>query len=102
MLLQPIKSSFATLQRGASRSDGRISIFDSEVYWEPHNKDFGLGPYRLARQDVASVSRKNIGTLEKPVYTEAFLLRLNNDDTYEFILCESESWVNLLATNDAK
>lgn len=102
MLLQPIKSSFATLQRGASCSDGRISIFNTEVYWEPHNKDFGLGPYRLSRHDVTSVSRKNIGTPEKPVYTEAFLLRLKNDDIYEFTLCESESWVNLLTTNNTE
>ena len=100
MSLQPIKSSFATLQLGVSRSDGRISVFDNEVYWEPQNKDFGLGPYRLPRKDVISVSRKNIGTPEKPVYTEAFQLCLKNDDIYEFILCESENWVKLLTSGE--
>ncbi|WP_417357621.1 hypothetical protein [Gallaecimonas pentaromativorans] len=93
-----IKSSPATLQDGAAKADGKLSLTESEVIFVPFNEGFGLGPYRFKRSEITSVVKclgKGGGII--PITTEAFRVTLSNALHYEFIVADNEAWIAALA-----
>ncbi|EKE77809.1 hypothetical protein [Gallaecimonas xiamenensis] len=92
-----IKSSPATVQDGVAKADGKLSLTDSEVAFFPFNDQFGLGPYRFQRSEIASVVKclgKGGGII--PITTDAIRITLLNELRYEFIVAEAEEWIAAL------
>ncbi|GAB6262618.1 hypothetical protein [Photobacterium sp. R1] len=93
-----IQSSVATVQIGVARADGKLSITDSDVTFVPFNQQFGLGPYRFSRHEIASVVQcfgKGGGIM--PVTRDAIRITLSSEQVYEFIIAEPKQWVKALS-----
>ncbi|WP_319554072.1 hypothetical protein [Vibrio sp.] len=89
-----IKSSVATIQVGVARADGKLSLTDAEVIFEPYNQKIALGPYILQRDEIVSVEKcigKGAGLM--PVTNDAIRITLSDERTFEFIIAEPNQWV---------
>ena len=94
---QILKSTYASFQHGAIRSDGKLFVTDSEVSFEPFGKTLSLGPYKLQRQSIAKVEQcmgKAGGIM--PITSDAICITLSNNDRYEFILANPKEWIACL------
>ncbi len=94
---QILKSTYASFQHGAIRSDGKLFVTDSEVSFEPFGKVLSLGPYKLNRHSIAKVERctgKAGGIM--PITSDAIRITLSNNDSYEFILANPKEWIACL------
>ncbi|MCL1121279.1 hypothetical protein N7V09_14885 [Shewanella seohaensis] len=92
-----IRSAIATAQDGVARADGQLTVTDQMVCFSPYNKTLGLGPYQLQRKDIAKVEScwgKGGGIL--PVTSDAIKITLDDGSVYQFILANSQEWLNLL------
>lgn len=95
---QIVKSSYASFQYGAIRSEGKLFVTESEVSFEPFGKEFSLGPYKLSRQSIAKVEQcKGMAGGIMPITSDAIRITLLNNDTYEFILANPEQWIDCLS-----
>ncbi len=89
-----VKSSIATLQVGAARADGKLTLTNSEVIFEPYNQKLGLGPYTLKRDEIISVQKcigKGAGIM--PVTSEAIRITYSEKRAFEFIIAEPNQWI---------
>ncbi len=94
METQMTKSIIGMVQNGAVRADGRFTLTDAEISFEPFNKEFGLGPYHLAKATIASAEKcfgKGAGIL--PITSDAIRLKMTDGHHYEFVLASSDQWV---------
>jgi hypothetical protein len=97
MQAQILKSSYASFQYGAVRSDGKLLVTDSEVSFEPFGKALNLGPYKLHRQSIAKVEQcAGMAGGIMPITSDAICITLANDDSYEFILANPKEWIAYL------
>jgi hypothetical protein len=90
-------SSTASIQMGAARADGRLSLSATQLKFEPFNKTLPLGPYTFELSDIVLVEKclgKGAGFI--PVTTEAMRIVFNNDKKIEFIVSETQEWINKL------
>ncbi len=98
MQAQIVKSSYASFQYGAIRSDGKLFVTENEVSFEPFGKEFSLGPYNLSRQSIAKVEQcKGMAGGIIPITSDAIRITMLNNDTYEFILANPEQWIDCLS-----
>ncbi|GAA3555125.1 hypothetical protein [Marinobacter xestospongiae] len=92
-----IKSATATVQNGVAKADGKFSVTTSSIHFEPYNKEFGLGPYKLDRNAVVEVKKcwgKGGGIL--PVTSDGIELTLEDGSAYQFIVANPDDWLALL------
>jgi len=92
-----IKSTTATIQKGAIKADGKFTLTDSDVTFTPFNMQLGLGPYTFARHEIVKVSKctgKVAGIF--PFTHDAIEIVLNNDNQYQFIVSNADEWIKLL------
>ncbi|MDG9669335.1 hypothetical protein ONV78_16465 [Hahella sp. CR1] len=87
-----IKSSTSTIQRGVAKADGKLWMTAETLHFAPYNEDFGLGPYNIPLTDIAKVEKHSI----PPLLPEGFKVTLMNDHTYQFIVANSETWIELV------
>ncbi|TKB50516.1 hypothetical protein FCL40_05030 [Ferrimonas sediminicola] len=93
-----IKSSIATVQQGVAKADGRLWLSEQQIGFEPFNHQFGLGPYRFARSEVAESETclgKGAGVL--PITTDAIRLTLADGRVFEFLVAHPREWLEALA-----
>lgn len=92
-----IKSTTATIQKGAIKADGKFTLTDSDVTFTPFNMQFGLGPYTFARHEIVKVS-KCLGTGAGifPLTQDAIEVVLKDNSNYQFIVSNAEEWIKLL------
>ncbi|EIZ1363969.1 hypothetical protein ACJXWG_004576 [Vibrio parahaemolyticus] len=98
MFKEPIKSSFATVQIGVAKADGKLSLTDTEVVFVPFNEQLGLGPYHIKRDEIKSVIQdvgKGGGII--PIITDAIRITLSNDSTFVFITANPKQWVEIFS-----
>ncbi len=89
-----IKSSVATMQVGVARADGKLSLTNLEVIFEPYNRKLAFGPYLLKRDEIVSVERcigKGAGIM--PVTSDAIRITLSDERVFEFIIAEPHQWI---------
>ncbi|MFO6425065.1 hypothetical protein [Motilimonas sp. KMU-193] len=92
-----VKSGFASVQQGVARADGKLVLTGEEVRFTPFNQQFGLGPYVFKPQQISTVTRclgKGGGII--PITTDAIRITLDNQQVYEFIVAEPDSWITAL------
>ncbi|QSX32306.1 hypothetical protein JYB87_11020 [Shewanella avicenniae] len=92
-----IQTARATIQRGAAHADGQLTLTATELCFAPYNQQFGLGPYRIARNTIDRIeasSAKAAGIL--PISTDAIRIRLQDGQVYELILANTAQWINAL------
>ncbi|WP_052074538.1 hypothetical protein [Shewanella mangrovi] len=94
--------SLATIQFGIARSDGHLSVNGDDLTFEPLNKQVGLGPYHLRRQDISHV-RRDISRAEqlRDIDIERLEVELRNGEIYRFIINDSAKWLELLQPQTA-
>ncbi len=95
MITELNNSSFAILQLGVAKVDGKLSLTDTEISFVPFNSQLGLGPYLFKCADIVSVEKavgKGGGVI--PVSTDAIRFTLSDEITYEFIIANPEQWVD--------
>lgn len=96
----PSFTALATLQVGVASSDGRLSVTQDYLIFEPLNKLVGFGPYHLARKDICRVRRNMLRKLSINNQVHAALeVLLTSGETYQFIVADTERWLRLLAVN---
>lgn len=91
-----IKSSVATIQVGVARADGKLSLTDSEVIFEPYNQKLAFGPYILKRDEIVSVEKcigKGAGIM--PITSDAIRIMLSDERAFEFIIAEPNQWIEV-------
>ena len=89
-----IKSTTATIQKGAIKADGKFTLTDSDVTFTAFNTQFGLGPYTFSRREIVKVSKctgKVVGIL--PYTHDAIEIVLKDDAKYQFIVSNPIEWV---------
>lgn len=94
-----IFTSTASIQMGAARADGRLSLTSTQLKFEPFNKTLPLGPYTFELSDISFVEKclgKGAGFI--PVTTDAIRIVFKNDKKIEFIVSNTEEWLDNLQT----
>ncbi|MBR9875925.1 hypothetical protein L3V31_15500 [Vibrio sp. J1-1] len=89
-----IKSSTATIQVGVARADGKLSLTETKIIFEPYSQKLALGPYILKRDEIVSVEKcigKGAGIM--PVTSDAIRITLSDERAYEFIIAEPNQWI---------
>ncbi|MCE2572955.1 hypothetical protein [Motilimonas eburnea] len=92
-----IKSTIATVQQGVARADGKLVLTGDEVRFTPFNQQLGLGPYVFKPEQISTVTRclgKGGGII--PITTDAIRVTLVDQQVYEFIVAEPDSWITAL------
>lgn len=92
-----IKSATATIQVGVARADGKLSLTETQVTFEPYNQKLAFGPYILKRDEIVSVEKcigKGAGIM--PVTSEAIRITLSDQRAFEFIIAEPNQWLAAL------
>ncbi len=92
-----IKSSEASLQKGAIRVDGRLTKTREYLNFVAHNPDSLYGPYHLALNEITKVNScwgKGAGIL--PITADGIEITLEDGLHYQFIVAASKEWINLL------
>lgn len=92
-----LQSTVATAQHGVARADGELSVTAQHLSFTPFNRQLGLGPYQIPRDEIVAVERctaKGAGIL--PLTNDAIRLTLNNGQAYQFIVAHPEQWATLL------
>ncbi|ALO41736.1 hypothetical protein [Pseudoalteromonas phenolica] len=87
-------TSHATIQIGAMRSDGQLSLNEQGLSFKPASKSLSLGVLKIALSEVSQVElclAKGAGFM--PISEQAMRVTLNTGKQYEFVLAEQESWV---------
>ena len=93
-----VKSTYATIQKGAFRADGKLWIADEQLHFSPFNKDLGYGPYHIPLADIKGVSEawgKGAGII--PVTSNAIKVDLVDGKDLSFILSSPKDWVKQLS-----
>ncbi|WP_462164223.1 PH domain-containing protein [Pseudoalteromonas xiamenensis] len=91
-------SSPASIQMGAAKADGKLSLTDSQLHFEPSNKMLPLGPYHFERSDITHIEKctgKGAGFI--PITTDAFRVTIHDSKRIEFIVADVDAWISLLA-----
>jgi hypothetical protein len=87
----------ATIQIGAMRSDGQLSLNEQGLSFKPASKSISLGALKIALSEVSQVEQclaKGAGFL--PISEQAMRVTLNTGKQYKFVLAEQESWVSAI------
>ena len=93
-----IKSTHATIQNGAAKSDGKLTLSEWHISFEPYNKQLGLGPYCYERSQILSVKKskaKGAGIL--PLSSDAIEIQYKDNQSQTFILASKDEWLALLS-----
>lgn len=94
---QILKSTYASFQNGAIRSEGKLIVTDTEVSFDPFSEALSLGPYKLDRQSIAKVEQcMGMAGGILPITSDAIRITLSNNDSYEFILANPKEWIACL------
>lgn len=97
-----LNSTFATAQQGVAKADGKLWVSENEVGFTPLNDAFGLGPYKLACNDIANITLatgKAAGLLA--ITANAIRITLIDGRAFEFIVAEPSWWVEYLTQHCA-
>jgi hypothetical protein len=87
----------ATLQMGAMRSDGRLSLNEHGLSFRPMSQSLSLGALSIALVDIVQVEQciaKGAGFL--PISEQAMRVSLISGKCYEFVLADQDKWVEVL------
>ncbi|MFC3033948.1 hypothetical protein ACFOEE_15625 [Pseudoalteromonas fenneropenaei] len=98
MATTDLYSSTATIQIGAAKADGKLSLTTTYLQFEPFNKQLPLGPYQFARSNIINAEKclgKGAGFL--PLTTDAFRVTFQDGKTIEFIVADAQSWLKQLS-----
>ncbi|MBE0365653.1 hypothetical protein PULV_b0273 [Pseudoalteromonas ulvae UL12] len=82
-----IKSTIATIQSGVARADGNFWATESEVTFEPFNKNSGFGPHKIERDSILKVDKclgKGAGIV--PLTSDAIEISLQDGTAFQFII----------------
>ena len=91
------KSGFATLQQGACRSDGTLSINNSEVTFEPLSSGPNLGRCQFNLNAIAGAKKcLGMGGGIIPVTGDAIRITLTDGKRIEFVLSNPDDWLTYL------
>ncbi|ATC93848.1 hypothetical protein [Pseudoalteromonas tunicata] len=97
-----LNSTFATAQQGVAKADGTLWVSANEIGFTPFNTAFGLGPYKLACNDIADITLatgKAAGLLA--ITASAMRIILTDGCAFEFIVAEPSWWVEYLTQHCA-
>ncbi|OHU88048.1 MULTISPECIES: hypothetical protein [Pseudoalteromonas] len=98
MQQRTIKSTHASIQQGVAKADGTLSISAQTLTFEPFNHERGLGPYTIERAKIVKVEKcTGTGGGILPITHSAIRVILDDNHSYEFILANSELWLETLS-----
>ncbi|MCE9686169.1 hypothetical protein LZP73_08055 [Shewanella sp. AS16] len=92
MTKEYIRSTHAIVHKGMARADGRLTLSDAALCFEPLNKQFGLGPYRIPLGDIAKVETYSL----PPFIPEGIKVTLSDGSYRRFVMTDSKGWVVML------
>ncbi len=96
-----IRSSVASVQSGVAKADGTLSLTASELAFSPYNKQLGLGPYVINKNDIVSAEKctaKGGGFI--PITHDAMRITLKSEQHFEFIVSQPHAWIDALGSVD--
>lgn len=92
-----LKSCYATLQLGAAKADGRLTLTDHLIHFEALNKQLNLGSYAIKLDSIAHVEKsfaKAAGII--PISSCSIKITTQENHNIEFILAEPDEWLGFL------
>lgn len=92
MATEYIRSTHAIVHKGMARADGRLTLGDDSLSFEPINKGFGLGPYRIALSDISQVETYSL----PPFIPEGIKVTLRDSSYHRFVMADAKGWAELL------
>ena len=93
-----LKSLTVTLQKGVAHADGELVITEDSFQFTPYNQRLAPGPYTFPKANIASVegtSARGGGII--PLSQEAVRITLDDGQTFEFILADPASLIEVLS-----
>ncbi|QSX35672.1 PH domain-containing protein [Shewanella sedimentimangrovi] len=92
MATEYIRSTHAIVHKGMARADGRLTLTEEALCFEPLNKGFGLGPYRLPLGDIIKVETYSL----PPFIPEGIKVSLSDGSYRRFVMMDAQGWARLL------
>jgi hypothetical protein len=92
-----IKSSFASVQIGAVRSDGKLWLTSTALHFDAFNRQFGFGPYEIALSAISQVEKcwgKGAGMM--PMTCDGIEITHKDGRVFQFIVANPDEWLGLL------
>lgn len=92
-----LKTSYATIQLGAAKADGRLTLTEHLLHFEALNKQLNLGSYAIKRDTIARVERctaKAAGII--PISSSGIKITTTDKHCLEFIIAEPDAWLQSL------